>query len=164
MSASTRQIICSETAIGRPASTTRSIRHRASSRFFCSRSIPSGIQPILYLSDFSAHFLAHRIQLRVKRSAESNPILAADVLERQIDAQFGHLPLELIDAARVALMLFVAALEQPLNRAGVDRQERDESGGPSCCVAPIHFFSIQRAPLSRSSLSLLSGTFLTLGT
>src|SRR5208282_6330830 len=37
ISASTRQIICSETAIGRPASTTRSIRQRASSRFFCSR-------------------------------------------------------------------------------------------------------------------------------
>src|SRR5579862_3283216 len=41
MSASTRHTIVSETAIGRPASSTRRTRQRASSRCFCSRFIES---------------------------------------------------------------------------------------------------------------------------
>src|SRR5713101_6153280 len=42
-SCSTRQTMVSLTPIGRPASSTRSIRQRASSRCFCSRSAPLGI-------------------------------------------------------------------------------------------------------------------------
>src|SRR5580692_6092426 len=124
ISASTRQIICSETAIGRPASTTRSIRQRASSRFFCSRSIASGIHPFLYLSDLLAHFFAHRVQLRIEGSAESDPVLAAHVLERHIHAQFSQRVFQIGDAAGVALTLIVAMLQQPLDRAGIDRDER----------------------------------------
>src|SRR5271163_1585 len=98
ISASTRQIICSDTAIGRPASTTRSIRQRASSRFFCSRSIPSGIKPLLNLCDFFTHLFAHRVELGVERAAESNPILAPHIFERDVHPQFDHLLLQIVDA------------------------------------------------------------------
>src|SRR5580700_1740696 len=126
ISASTRQIICSETAIGRPASTTRSIRQRASSRFFCSRSIPSGIKPFLYLCDLLAHFFTHRIQLRVQRAAEPDPVFPPHVLERQIHAQLDNLLFKIVDPLRIAQMLFVAPLEQPLNRARVHGEKRDK--------------------------------------
>src|SRR5260370_17575366 len=42
-SCSTRQTLVSLTPIGRPASSTRRIRQRASSRCFCSRSAPLGV-------------------------------------------------------------------------------------------------------------------------
>src|SRR5690349_25069857 len=103
--------------MGRPASTTRSIRHRASSRFFCSRSIPSGIQSFLYLCDLLADFFAHRIELGIERSAKPDPVFPAHVFERQIHAQFNQLLFEIVDAARVALPLIVAPLQEPLNRA-----------------------------------------------
>src|SRR5271163_1799138 len=137
ISASTRQIICSDTAIGRPASTTRSIRQRASSRFFCSRSIPSGIQPFLYLCDFFTHLFAHRVQLGVERTAEPDPVLAPHILQRQIHPQVDQLLLEQVNVAGLALMLFRAPLQQELNRARVDRDERDKHRRPSGHVAPV---------------------------
>src|ERR1017187_8001360 len=141
MSASTRQIICSETAIGRPASMTRSTRHRASSRRFCSRSIASGIQPFLYLCDIFAHLFAHRVQLRVQRAAEPDPVLAPHVFHRQGHAQVSQLLFKLVDATGVAMMLFVAPLQQPLDPGRVDPHKRAESGGPSRDVSPLHCFS-----------------------
>src|SRR6266849_9585213 len=103
ISTSTRQIICSETAIGRPASITRKTRQRASSRRFCSRSIPSGIQSFLYVRDLFTHFFAHRIQFRVQRAAESDPVLAPHVFERHRRAQFEQRTLYLLPSLGIAL-------------------------------------------------------------
>src|SRR5579863_5209586 len=102
ISTRTRQIICSETAIGRPASITRNTRHRASSRRFCSRSIPSGIQSVFHLSDLFAHFFTHCVQLGIERAAESDPILTAHVFERQRRAQLEYSALDLLPSLGIA--------------------------------------------------------------
>src|SRR6266849_5912749 len=131
-SCSTRQTMVSLTPIGRPASSTRSIRQRASSRCFCSRSAPLGIlilsvarcpsvilerneghppfrgripRPsarvtkvatlrlvspgdfILQLPQLTAHLGAHRVELGLERIRETDPILAAYIVERQFGAE-----------------------------------------------------------------------------
>src|SRR5260370_18999363 len=103
ISTRTRQMICSETAIGRPASITRKTLQRASSRRFCSRSIPSGIQSFLYIRDLFAHFLAHRIELGVERAAESDPVLAPHVFERHRRAKFEQRPFYFLPSLGIAL-------------------------------------------------------------
>src|SRR5690242_17581712 len=82
VSLTTRQMMASETGIGRPASSTRMIRQRASSRCFCSRSRLS-IKPFPY----RLHRAVHRVELGVDHGAEPDPILAAHVIARQLDLQ-----------------------------------------------------------------------------
>src|SRR6267142_4718848 len=126
ISTSTRQIICSETAIGRPASITRSTRHRASSRRFCSRSIPSGIQPFLYVRDLFAHLLTHRIELGVERAAESDPVLAPHIFERHRRAKFEQRAFYLLPSLGIALSHGAMAIEHRLDRCDIDSNHRYE--------------------------------------
>src|SRR5258708_5521908 len=140
---SPRQIICSETAIGRPASITRKTLQRASSRRFCSRSIPSGIQSFLYLSDLFAHFLTHRIELGVERAAESDPVLAPHVFERHRRAKFEQRTFYLLPSLGIALSHGAVAIEHRLDRRDIDSDYRyeDEKEGrdrlPAHMDAPV---------------------------
>src|SRR5260370_13876678 len=138
ISTRTRQMICSETAIGRPASITRKTLQRASSRRFCSRSIPSGIQSFLYLSDLFAHFLAHRIELGVERAAESDPVLAAHVFERHRRAQFEQRPLYFLPSLRIVQRRTAMTIQHRLDRADVDSNHRDEDQGEGGDCFPPH--------------------------